>query len=145
MPFKCFFGFHAWEGCKCSNSQCGKVRDEGHAWEGCTCSKCSKVRGEEHSWEGCKCSRCGKARDERHSWEGCKCSECGKEGHIWEYCRCTKCGTHRRRCHDWATGEDEKYDVCIICGETQPLTRWDDPTSPSEFQDYLDRSQNEQT
>lgn len=39
MGFKCTFGMHDWDGCKCTS--CGKTRDEVHDWSK-DCEKCSK-------------------------------------------------------------------------------------------------------
>ena len=40
MSLICKIGFHAWEGCKCSN--CGKIRDEHHSWSKSQCSLCGR-------------------------------------------------------------------------------------------------------
>ena len=57
MHILCFFGRHAWEGCKCS--RCGLTRDEGHDWDGCICRRCGLKRDQDHSVEGCVCVKCG--------------------------------------------------------------------------------------
>jgi HEAT repeat protein len=46
MNSECLPGFHQWEGCKCT--QCGKVRDDNHAWSKNTriCAKCGKSQFE---------------------------------------------------------------------------------------------------
>lgn len=96
MTFKCTFGFHTWDGCKCSG--CNKTRNEQHTWEGCKCSKCGGIRDEQHDWsQGCeKCAICGKSRVGGHTWAGCKCSKCGiirDQDHDWSITyKCKKCG-----------------------------------------------------
>ena len=42
MSIKCLFGFHLWEGCKCS--RCGQKRDEAHHWEDGICIICGKEK-----------------------------------------------------------------------------------------------------
>jgi len=81
MGISCTFGFHSWEGCKCS--KCGKTKDEGHDWrKDCEkCSKCGATRTNAHQWDGCKCKACGKTRDEGHdcSKDYDKFATCGEE------------------------------------------------------------------
>ena len=45
MGISCSFGFHAWDGCKCS--KCGKIREEEHAFRNgeLICAKCGKAAG----------------------------------------------------------------------------------------------------
>lgn len=64
MFLMCLFGKHKWTGCKCSD--CGKNRNEGHAWsKDCEkCEQCGTARQDAHKWNGSKCSVCGKTRDE---------------------------------------------------------------------------------
>jgi len=67
MKLLCIFGFHKYDGCKCS--ACGKIRDQDHDWsEDCEkCLICDKVRvrvlarDEGHFWVSGKCAKCGKA------------------------------------------------------------------------------------
>ena len=81
MNVKCIFGFHRWDGCKCS--ACGKIRDEGHDWSAnCErCATCAKWSSNTHTWVGCKCSSCDQIRDKGHEWlwrtESVKCERCG--------------------------------------------------------------------
>ena len=75
MNIICNFGFHKWEGCKCT--ACGKTRDQEHDWgKNCEkCAKCEKVRQNAHEWNDCKCAKCPK---ERHEWRDGACIKCGK-------------------------------------------------------------------
>ncbi len=100
MSFKCKFGLHSWDGCKCS--ECGKVRDAEHEVSAdCgKCSRCGQVFDEEeHDWShDCeKCSVCGKTRQNHHDWA----KNCEK---------CSKCGQIRHNMHHI------KNDICEICG-----------------------------
>lgn len=114
MGLACAFGFHQWDGCKCT--KCGKTRDEGHDWsKDCEkCSRCGAIKVNAHQWDGCRCTKCVA---ENHDWsKDCeKCFKCGKTrdgGHDWsrncEYC--SKCDKHMPNAHQW---EDYK---CIKCG-----------------------------
>lgn len=80
MNFKCVFGFHGWEGCRCA--KCGKLRDQDHDWtKNCeTCTACGKSREKAHDWSGCRCRVCEKSRDEGHDWAADRqmCLRCGK-------------------------------------------------------------------
>jgi len=89
MSFKCFFGQHSWNGCKCID--CGKVKDEQHSWAGCKCTICGKVKDENHLWEGCICLKCLKRKNEDHTWNGCTCSKCGIEKHDLINGTCINC------------------------------------------------------
>ena len=62
MNWKCFFGNHSWDVCKCA--RCGKSREKGHTWDICTCQRCGTVRELGHNWseDKLKCSKCGLAR-----------------------------------------------------------------------------------
>jgi hypothetical protein len=79
MSLACVFGFHDWNGCKCS--KCGKIRDEGHDWsKDCEkCALCNKVTAHAHVWKGCKCTKCGRTRDDGHDFlnTALTCSRCG--------------------------------------------------------------------
>ena len=70
MGILCKFGFHTWDGCKCS--KCGKTRNEEHNWsKDCEeCSKCGKTKDEGHDWsKDCeKCVLCGRTREGAHQW-----------------------------------------------------------------------------
>lgn len=122
MSIKCLFGFHLWDGCRCS--RCGQKRDESHSWDGCKCSKCGQKRNEAHSWDGCKCSRCGQQRNEDHRLKECKCEICGMVLHKWYGgFTCRECGIAREKngqcksntsgktVHEWGGGC-----TCIVCG-----------------------------
>jgi hypothetical protein len=80
MGLSCTFGFHKWEGCKCT--QCGKTRDQAHTWKfsqglsvtSCKCSTCGKVRDEGHDFLNGKvmngeltCRRCGTRATSKHN------------------------------------------------------------------------------
>ena len=124
MNFKCLFGFHAWNGCKCAKcarmrdqehdwharnhkwqgwcercANCGKERNA-HIWKGCKCMKCSEPRDEGHDWNGCSCIVCLRSRDEQHNWVGCQCARCGRsrdEEHNWQGLKCPVCGMERTK------------------------------------------------
>jgi len=125
MGLSCTFGYHNWDGCKCT--KCGKTKE--HDWsKDCEkCSSCGETRENAHKWSGCKCSVCGKIRKEGHFWHGCKCSECGTvrdEWHDWSKdCeRCTQCGKPRDGGHDWS----KDCERCVLCGSTRENAhQWD--------------------
>ncbi len=116
MSIKCLFGFHSWDGCKCS--KCGQTRDKKHQWEGLKCSRCGQGWDEELKRRGLKCPRCGQTRDEEHPWINCKCTRCGKVVHRWDGgCTCKECGLVRaEKGHKWKDG------VCSICGKEEVFT-----------------------
>jgi len=140
MSFACTFGFHKWNGCKCSS--CGKTRDVEHDWskdcEKCMrcettragmhnwakdcekCADCDVILQHAHKWDGCECSKCSKTRDEGHDWsKNCeKCSRCEKtqpNAHKWNGCKCSQCGRTRDEKHDWA----KDCEKCAVCGKAR--------------------------
>ncbi len=122
MAFKCIFGFHNWDGCKCSD--CNKTRDEEHdRSKDCErCSKCGKIRYQQHDFsKDCEiCSKCGKTRENQHNWNGCICSVCKKtrdEQHDWssDCNNCSKCDIIRENQHDWS----KDCDKCSKCCKTR--------------------------
>jgi hypothetical protein len=132
MGLMCYFGVHAWNGCKCSG--CKKTRDEGHRWDGCRCSGCGKTRnsnhrrsgndctrcavcqgdsGIPHVWDGCRCSKCTATRDSDHEWYECTCIKCRARrdsDHAWQGCICVRCDKRRDKNHRWVN------DQCVNCG-----------------------------
>lgn len=98
MGLRCAFGFHAWQGCRCT--LCRMTRDLEHNWDGCLCEKCGVQRDEGHKWNRCVCSKCKAKRDEKHQWERCKCRICGAvrdeqheiDGLLCKICKKTRAG-----------------------------------------------------
>ena len=87
---KCLFGYHNWDGCKCT--VCGKTRDKGHVFNGCTCEKCGKV---EHEYEVIDYEEfrpdCIYAAGEPCTGPGC-CEFYPGPGKRIDKVRCRKCG-----------------------------------------------------
>lgn len=117
MSFKCTFGLHSWDGCKCSD--CGMIKDENHLWDRCRCIKCGYSRDENHVYNDCLCEKCGKIRNENHTWEGCICKKCNQkrdEQHTWksdDCSTCEKCGKVAKLNHTWSGCK------CRICSKTR--------------------------
>lgn len=125
MGILCTFGFHNWDGCKCT--KCSKIRDEKHNWKiNCEmCSICNKKSGKVHQKEGCRCINCDTTF---HTVKNCICLHCQKEFHEFDYyklefnnfkasvvknfnaCKCKKCG---KTLHKLSYDSHE----CMICGE----------------------------
>ena len=81
MNFKCFFGSHQWNGCKCES----KIRDEQHNWDGCI-----------HNWayygSYVNCSTYSSRGSGQHL-DPCYGASCPCEGYSYEYeYKCQKCG-----------------------------------------------------
>lgn len=128
MKISCTFGFHDWNGCRCS--KCGKMRHEGHDWsKDCErCSVCGNTRANAHDWrKDCeRCSVCGSYRSGGHDWsKDCeKCSKCGasrQNAHIWgKEARCL-CGAVERLIQAAQTGNTDAAQALLEKGANREV------------------------